>query len=420
MRARGLLADLVIVNEQSSSYVQDLQQAIEWHCENSRLRGRELGPRQHIFAVRRDLMDESSYRTLLAAARIAFHTRNGTIFDQLERAEATALATRDAVLTALAAEPAEARARPATTPVRLRAVGKAQAASDELSFWNGFGGFDRDGRDYVVRLSDERSTPQPWVNVISNASFGFHTSAEGASFTWSRNSRDFQLTPWSNDPVSNRPGEAIYVYDHASGKAFSPFAAIARDTSMVYEARHGQGFSTFSAKRGPLSMEVTQLVDPADPVKISRLTLRNSGSVPLRLRVYAYAEWVLGSSRPRSAPYIVPAQDAATGAVLARNTFSLDFGDRVAFLAGDKIADSVTSDRHEFIGAHGSVELPETVVAGAALSNRVEAGTDPCAAMARDVVVSPSGEVRAVVAARRRRLAGRGQRAGCPPQDPRF
>ena len=394
MRARGLVADLVIVNEQGSSYVQDLQQAIEWHCENSRLRGRELGPRQHIFTVRRDLMDESSYRTLLAAARIAFHTRNGTIFDQLERAEATALATRDAALAALASEPAEeARPRPAAPP-KLRAVGKEQASSDELSFWNGFGGFDRGGRDYVVRLGDERSTPQPWVNVISNASFGFHTSAEGASFTWSRNSRDFQLTPWSNDPVSNRPGEAIYVHDHASGKTFSPFAAIARDTSIVYEARHGQGFSSFSAKRGPLSMEVTQLVDPTDPVKISQLTLRNSGSVPLRLRVYAYAEWVLGSSRSRSAPYIIPTQDAATGAVLARNTYSLDFGDRVAFLASDTAADSVTADRHEFIGARGSVELPETVAAGAALSNRIEAGTDPCAAMARDVEIPPNGEVK--------------------------
>src|SRR5690606_21926141 len=96
MRARGLLVDLVIVNEQASSYVQDLQQAIESLCENSRLRGKELGPRQHIFAVRRDLMDEISYKTLLAAARIALHTRNGTIFDQVERAEAAALQARDA------------------------------------------------------------------------------------------------------------------------------------------------------------------------------------------------------------------------------------------------------------------------------------------------------------------------------------
>ena len=85
MRARGLTADLVIVNEQSSSHVQDLQQAIDYLCENSRLRGSELGPRQHIFAVRRDLMDEPIPSHALALARVVLHTRNGTISDQIER-----------------------------------------------------------------------------------------------------------------------------------------------------------------------------------------------------------------------------------------------------------------------------------------------------------------------------------------------
>jgi cyclic beta-1,2-glucan synthetase len=74
-----------------SSYVQDLQNAIDQLCENSRLRGSELGPRQHIFAVRRDLMDERSYKTLIASARVVLHTRNGKMFDQIERAEAAAM-----------------------------------------------------------------------------------------------------------------------------------------------------------------------------------------------------------------------------------------------------------------------------------------------------------------------------------------
>ena len=104
IRARGMLSDIVIVNEQASSYVQDLQQAIETLCENSKLRGKELGPRQHIFAVRRDLMDADSYQTLLSAARVALHTRNGSILDQIERAEAAALLARDASLTAAGEE----------------------------------------------------------------------------------------------------------------------------------------------------------------------------------------------------------------------------------------------------------------------------------------------------------------------------
>jgi cyclic beta-1,2-glucan synthetase len=390
MRSRGLVADLVILNEQASSYVQDLQQAIEQLCENARMRGTELGPRQHIFAVRRDLMDDASYKTLLAVARVALHTRNGRIFDQIERAEAAALTARDQARLALS-EPAAriGRADAVSAPV-VRGAGAP--GGQGLALWNGYGGFDRGGRDYVVRLSGDRATPHPWINVISNSAFGFHTSAEGASFTWSRNSRDFQLTPWSNDPVTNRPGEAFYVYDEASGRVFSPFAAVARDASTSYEARHGQGFSTFTAKRGPLVLELTQVVDPEDPVKVSRLTIRNSASVAARLKVYGYVEWVLGNNRAKSAPTIVPSLDADTGALLARNAYSLDFGDRVAFLATDGAAQSLTADRSEFIGQGGTVDLPRAVATGAALSGRVEAGLDPCAAIARDVEVPPGGE----------------------------
>ena len=388
MRARGLVADLVIVNEQASSYVQDLQQAIEALCENSRLRGKELGPRQHIFAVRRDLMDETSYRTLLAVARVCLHTRNGTIFDQVERAEAAALQARDALALAQVSE----RAEPAlvqASPAR----GARKVGGEGLSHWNGYGGFDADGRDYVVRLIGNRATPQPWINVVANTAFGFHCSAEGATFTWSRNSRDYQLTPWTNDPVSNRPGEAIYVVDRASGRVHSPIAAVSREPGASYEARHGQGFSSFRSKRGSLTTELTHLVDPVDPVRISRLRIENSGATPVKLRVYAYAEWVLGNSRAKTAPNIVSSFDAAAGIFTARNSYSLDFGERVAFMAMDGKVGSVTSDRNEFIGSTGTVEAPRAVALAAELSGRVEAGVDPCAAIARDVDVPAGGSV---------------------------
>lgn len=267
LRARGLLFDLVIVNEQAASYVQDLQNAIEALCDNARLRGRELGPRQHIFAVRRDLMDQNTYRTLLSVARIAMHTRNGRVFDQLERAEAAAIHAREAqgaTVAVIPADPAPVQKQPLSLTARAGAF--EFASGDGLQNWNGFGGFADGGSEYVVRLTGERTTPQPWVNVISNSSFGFHTSAEGASFTWSRNSRDFQLTPWSNDPVTNRPGEAIYIHDVESGESFSPYACVLRDPGLIYEARHGQGYSIFSTRQKGLSAEATQIVDPSDSV----------------------------------------------------------------------------------------------------------------------------------------------------------
>ena len=373
LRARGLVFDLVVVNEQAASYVQDLQQAIERLCENARLHGRDLGPRQHIFAVRRDLMDAATYATLIAAARVVLHTRNGPILDQIERAEASAA-------------PWEA----APPRVTARTGGRDEPAhGDGLAFWNGFGGFADEGRDYVVRLTGRRTTPQPWINVIANENFGFHTSSEGASFTWSRNSRDFQLTPWSNDATVNRPGEGVYLRDLDTGEAFSPLACLLRDPALAYEARHGRGVSSFTVAHDGLTATLTQLVDPADPVKVQRLDLRNDGDETVRLRVYAYAEWVLGNSRPRSAPTVVPAIDAANGVVLARNPYHLDFGDRTAFLACDGANRSFTCDREEFIGAGGSTVAPGAVLRGARLSGMYEPGRDPCAALSCDVEIAP-------------------------------
>ena len=388
MRSRGLVADFVVINEQAASYVQDLQSAIESLCENSRLRGREFGPRQHIFAVRRDLMDEQSYRTLISAARVVVHTRNGTIFDQIERAEAAAVQAQEIKVVNAEKEAADGAAK--RSPRKLPA--SRPFDGEGLAYWNGIGGFDRDGRDYMVHLTGELVTPQPWINVMANGGFGFHCSSEGAAFSWSRNSRDFQLTPWSNDPVTNRPGEAIYIHDLDGGACFSPFAAVLRDPSLHYEARHTQGFSTFSAMRNNLTAELTQLVDGADSLKVMRLTLTNAGKRVARLRIYAYAEWVLGTNRGKTAPMMVPSIEKASNAVLASNPYSLDFGDRVAFLATDGALQSASADRGEFIG-DGSVEFPQAVTSGAELSDTAEAGRDVCAALARDVEVPAGGDV---------------------------
>ena len=106
----------------------------------------------------------------------------------------------------------------------------------DLEFWNGYGGFSRDGSEYVIRLHGGQATPQPWVNVIANSGFGFHVAGEGGGFTWSRNSRDYQLTPWTNDPVTNRPGEAFYVADLGTKAVLTPVAGLSTDERAQFIA----------------------------------------------------------------------------------------------------------------------------------------------------------------------------------------
>nr|WP_306265546.1 glucoamylase family protein [Pararhizobium sp. IMCC3301] len=377
LRAHNLLCDLVVINERSTSYTQDLQQALDVMCENARARGHAKGPRQHIFTVRRDLTATEAYRGLLSVAAIVMHTRNGDITEQLDRVLQHQSETGTT-------------STPSNRP-QLRGMIKPipDGLGSDLTFWNGFGGFAED-HSYVVRLRAGGSTPHPWINVISNDSFGFHVSSEGAGFTWSYNSRDYQLTPWTNDPVINRPGEAFFVTDLNSGSVSTPFAALSEDSSANFEIRHAPGVSTFKSIDNRLELLLEQSVSLDKPVKLSRLTLTNRYDEPVNLRMYAYAEWVLGNNSVKSRPTILSSWDEKRGGLLATNPYSVDFAGRTAFLAADIRASSFTADRREFLGqSTGDVFFPSSVYSGADLSGNLAVTGDPCAALAIDIQLGP-------------------------------
>src|SRR5690606_12011380 len=141
----------------------------------------------------------------------------------------------------------------------------------------------------------------------------------------------------------------------------------------------------FSARRGSVAATLVQVVDPADPVKVQRLMLENLGDQPVRLRVYAYVEWVLGNRRAHATPFIVPGRDAATRALTARNAYHVGFGGRTAFVACDGAGRKFACDRMEFLGAGGSTAAPAAVRLGLSLSGTVHPSSDPCAVIACDV-----------------------------------
>ncbi len=381
-RVKRLGVDLVIVNERASSYVQDLQIAIETAVRSSRS-GPRLGDEHaqgSVFMLRADLMSEGARALLQSAARIVLVAHRGTIADQI------AWLTR--------AEPPQQSPPVRTIDYPVPSL-PAASALPSLEFFNGLGGFDKDGREYVTRLQAGATTPAPWINVIANPGFGFQVSTEGSGYTWAENSRENRLTPWSNDPVSDPTGEALYIRDEVTGALSGPTALPIRDGGS-YVARHGFGYSRFEHEADGISFELLQYVPLADPIKISRLTLRNVSGRRRRLSVTGYAEWVLGTARGASGPFIVTDVDRTSGAILARNPWSIGFSDRVAFadLGGRQTA--WTTDRNEFLGRNGRHAAPAGLVGRTPLSGTTGAGLDPCAAL-QCVVDLAAGEATEVV-----------------------
>jgi len=375
-RARQLAVDLVILNDRASSYVQDLQVAIETAVRSSQSRPRTDDAMRTgkgaVHALRADMMTPETRALLLSVASVVLVARRGGIGAQLD---------------GLAPLPVPIPA----APLRVLRAPSLPGAIEALEFFNGTGGFADDGREYVTVLQDGMSTPAPWLNVIANPGFGFQVSAEGSGHTWAENSRENQLTPWSNDPVSDPPGEAVYLRDLDSGEVWTPTALPIRGPGR-YTARHGFGYSRFAHEAQGIAADMVQFVPMDDPVKITHLTLTNRSPRVRRLSVTNYAEWVLGTSRGATASHLVTEMDG--GAMFARNPWGTAFPGRVAFADIGPDLSGWTGDRASFLGQGGSMAAPSGLARP--LSGQTGAGLDPCAALQRNLTLAP-GETADVI-----------------------
>jgi cellobiose phosphorylase len=263
---------------------------------------------------------------------------------------------------------------------------------DGLQAWNGLGGFAEDGREYVIELKAGQATPAPWSNVVANEQAGFIVSERGSGYTWAVNSRENRLTPWSNDPASDPSGEALYLRDEESGALWAPLPQPIESGS--FRVRHGFGYSVFEHRQGTIESWLTLGVAPEDPVKIFQLRLRNDGDQRARLTATLYVEWVLGVLREQMAPYVITELDQASGALLARNPYNYEFGERVAFMAASEAASWVTGDRGEFIGRNGLLSHPEALAHGSAPAGTgsLGAGFDPCGVWQTLIELEPGAE----------------------------
>ena len=400
---KQLPVDLVILNENPASYVKDLQAAIDTalRSSHSRPRSGEQLIRGEVFALRADLIAPETRAQLLAAARVVLMARRGKIGDQL----VTVLKDPDLFLAEerlvkTPPEPAEyTTSRRTDNPAARDTPADILDAAENLEFFNGSGGFDQEGREYVILLGPNDTTPAPWINVIANPGFGFQVSASGSGFAWAENSRDNQLTPWSNDAVADPAGEAFYIRDDDSGALISPTARPLRRTSNgsgeetgLHIARHGFGYSKFEHQADGIACDLVQFVPRDDPVRISVLGLKNTGSKTRYLSVAAYCEPVMGVSRAASAPFLVSSRDDATGALLMSNPWNTAFPGRVMFagLFGPGTGvESWTGDRTEFLGSGGSAAAPAALQRQPTLSGRLGAGLDPCLAQMKAVALAP-------------------------------
>jgi cyclic beta-1,2-glucan synthetase len=240
-------------------------------------------------------------------------------------------------------------------------------------------------------------------------------SESGQAYTWSENAHEFRLTPWENDPVMDRGGEAFYLRDEHTGVFWSP-TALPAPSGADYLTRHGFGYSVFehSGARHPQRAAELRGAGCAAQIYGAQAAQRQRRRAPVRHRLRR-----MGAGRPARQVGDARGDRARPGQrrpVRAQCLQHRVFG-RVAFFHLDAEHVGHTCDRAEFIGRNRS--LAQSGGAGAGRPVRpLRRGARPVrGAAGRLVELQPGEETRAGVHAGRGRTAQPGRfRHGPAPQ----
>lgn len=376
---KGLRTDLVILLNKKEGYSQPLNDRLRNAVSASH--ARELVNKYGgVFILNSTEMDSAQTALFYTAARIVVKDS----LDALKRIVRRLRAPMEAVV-----DPARHGRQETEHSIEAHQPVK----EEKLLFFNGIGGFSSDGREYVIRIQDGRHTPTPWSNIIANKSFGFLVTQSGGGYTWAENSREFKLTPWANDPVTDRQGEVLYVTDTGEGCHWSLTPMPAGD-NMPYTVRHGHGYSVFEHSCLGLKQSLTTFVAMDQPVKICLISIVNNTGRKRSLAVTYYVRPVLGVNEDQTSPYIVTWRNEE-GVAFAENKFTQEFRGRIAFLATNMKDSSFCGDRPSFVGQKGDLSTPFGLM-GERLPSLEGAGLDPCMAIMGRVDIGPEEEEKIV------------------------
>ncbi len=296
-KVHGMRLDLVFINDAPLHEREGLSHFI-----------RNMANTEHLWAEHSDAgkvyvldgsdVTEAERILLRTVARLTFNTADGiTVEEQLRRLEIANQHYQDKV------------EYPVLKPNREFRVWS------NLEFYNQYGGFDREGRDYVVTNTN---TPMPWINVLSNEQhFGCIVSSTMAGFTFAHNAQQFKLTGWSNDIVRDNPAEMLLI----NKQQFVPATA-----------RHGQGWSAFDAEYDDMKVAVRVFVACDKPEKYYQIRVNNKKDVPMEVQLDMVYKLVLGMSEEQTARYLYSEWDEASNTLSVRNVYHAIYHNQVVRL----------------------------------------------------------------------------------------
>lgn len=210
---------------------------------------------------------------------------------------------------------------------------------DELLYYNEYGGFNKEGNEYIITIKNGEKTPLPWTHILANEKFGTLITAGLGGYTWCGNSRENKLTVWSNNPVEDTSPEIIYMEDENENRWKITDA-------LEYTVNYGFGYATFLSNVQSIEHELTIFVPPDEEKKISILKLKNNESVSKKLKLYYYINPVLGVAREYTKKHIITKK--IDNNILLQNKYNQIFSNKILYVTSSELIQKYTCEKKEF------------------------------------------------------------------------
>lgn len=320
-KTRGIFVDVVILNKEKEKYKPIIDRSVEQELYRIETLFDFSGTPGKVYILDNEDVTEEEYILLRMVARITFNAEENLSFSEAidkMRKENKMLPFPERVIAQ-------------SNPAKIKKKG--------LEFYNEYGGFINDGKEYMVTNPE---TPTPWSNVLVNKNFGSIVTNNACGFTYSHNSQMFKVTSWTNDIVVDDKSEGIQVN------------GVLADPSL---ARHGFGYSIFNNNTDEYSLNTTQFVALEDNIKFYNCHIVNELNEKKKFTLTFWINPTFGPNEEKSSRYLLSEYHENMNSILIRNVYNTDFSHVTAFLTSTLPTTSYSVDRVIFKSIDVEIEL---------------------------------------------------------------
>ena len=373
LKNKNIKIELVIINEENYSYENYIRDEIETTILNTHLAYMK-NIYGGIFVLSKSEMDIQDVNLLKFASNIVIDSHMGNLENIINDMEEDVLDNYRTI------EKTEKVIEEEDKTKSIDIINN----SENLKYYNEYGAFSENGKEYYIRLNKENKLPNTWSHIMANEKFGTVITESNGGYTWFKNSRLNRITSWHNSNSVNIPSEVIYIKDEENGRIWSP-CAMPKPDDKNYNAIFGFGYAKYIHSSDDIIQELEVFVAEKDSAKINILTLKNNAPKKKKLKIVYYIKPVLGEDEIKSDGYIKLQFEENSNILFAKNLYNInEFNDIVYITSSEKIK-SFTGNKKNFFGK-GGISNP-TALHHMRLDNDIGLGKKSCMAIELEVEI---------------------------------